>query len=67
MKNRFVEMFNLNKEQSYCAPPQITNIPSEYLETNEGNIKIFFSYFQGLSKNMRLSATTKLVLKIAKF
>lgn len=43
MKNRFVEMFNLDKSNIIVAPPQITNIPSEYFKIKEGNdIKTFF-------------------------
>jgi hypothetical protein len=41
---------------------KLQNIPSEYLETNEGNIKIFFSYFSKAFKTLRLSACTQLVL-----
>lgn len=66
MKNRFVEMFNLNKDKVIVAPPQITNIPSEYLETKEvNNEKIFFfPTFPRPFKNIEIICeATKLVFR----
>lgn len=66
MKNRFVEMFNLNKNKVIVAPPQITNIPFEHLKIKEGNnIKtFFFPTFPRPFKNIEvICEAAKLVLK----
>lgn len=66
MKNRFVGMFNLNKDKVIVAPPQITNIPSEYLKIKEENsIKtFFFPTFPRPFKNIEIICeAAKLVLE----
>jgi hypothetical protein len=66
MKNRFVEMFNLDKDKVIVAPPQITNIPFEYLKKKETNeIKtFFFPTFPRPFKNIEvICEATKFVLK----
>ncbi|MFV8327793.1 glycosyltransferase [Flavobacterium sp. ZS1P14] len=66
MKNRFVEMFNLDKDKVIVAPPQITNIPSEYLKIKEENkIKtFFFPTFPRPFKNIEvICEAAKLVLE----
>lgn len=46
MKNRFVEMFDLNKKQILVAPPQIIPISSKYFDSvtreNDKKDKVFF-------------------------
>lgn len=45
MKNKFVEMFNLSRNQIIISPPQISQIPIKYLceiERGKKNKKIFF-------------------------
>lgn len=70
MKNRFVEMFNLNEDKVIVAPPQITNISSEYLKIKkeENNMVIFFfPTFPRPFKNIGvICEAVKLVLKIKK-
>jgi glycosyltransferase involved in cell wall biosynthesis len=66
IKNRFVEMYNLDKDKVIVAPPQILNIPSQFLETNySGNIKyFFFPTFPRPFKNIEIICeAAKLVLE----
>ena len=67
MKNSFVELFNLNKDKVIVAPPQITNVPLDYLKTkgihNEKKA-FFFPTFPRPFKNIEIICeATKLVLK----
>jgi glycosyltransferase involved in cell wall biosynthesis len=59
MKNRFIEMFDLNKKQILVAPPQIIPISSKYLDsiTTEKDKKdkvFFFPTFPRPFKNIEI-------------
>lgn len=66
MKNKFVEMFNLNEDKVIIAPPQYTNIPAKYLKIKEmNNMKtFFFPTFPRPFKNVELICeAAKLVIE----
>jgi glycosyltransferase involved in cell wall biosynthesis len=65
MKNKFIEMYKLNKDKIIVAPPQISKIPEIYLNVKKNNkAKIFFfPTFPRPFKNIELLCeAVKLVL-----
>ncbi len=56
MKNKFVEMFNLEKNHVMIAPPQIPQIPVNYLNKKETNTckTFFFPTFPRPFKNIEV-------------
>lgn len=70
MKNRFVEMFKLNKENIIISFPQIAEIPSQYLSyklKKRDEVKFLFPTFPRPFKNIEvICEACKLLSKINK-